>query len=90
MSVDRATKQRRADGENFGLSAKEEQIMDALDAGERAESVALRFGTGLSTILTMERRYTITTGMLTDFDRRTRASDARYRAALAASGGAYS
>lgn len=83
------SKQRRADGENFGLSAKEEQIMDALEAGERAEAVAARFGTGLPTVLMMERRYIITTGMLTDFDRRTRASDARYCAALAASGGAY-
>lgn len=82
-------KRRRVDGENFGLSAKEEEIMSALEAGEHAEAVATRFGTNLSTILTMERRFIITTGMLTDFERRTRASDARYRAALAASGGAY-
>lgn len=89
MSVDRATKQRRPVGENFGLSAKEEEIMVALESGECAETIAARFGTGLATVLMMEHRYIITEGMLTDFDRRTRASDARYRAALAACGGTY-
>ncbi|MFN3676196.1 MAG: hypothetical protein ACK4TC_09465 [Sphingomonas pseudosanguinis] len=73
----------------YGLTPREEAAVVRLEAGESKESVAAALGMTRQTVEYYASHFVVTENILTKFERTTRRSDARYRAALAASGGCY-
>ncbi len=77
---------KRHPAEAFGLSEREEQIVLALEKNTTPGAIARHFGISLASVMVIKGRYIITDKHLNGFERRCRASEARYRAALAATG----
>lgn len=75
--------------QSYGLTEREEAAVTRLEAGESKASVAKAMGLTIQTVRYYASHYMVTPSVLTHFERATRRSDARYRAALAASGGCY-
>lgn len=74
----------------YGLTPREEAAVVRLEAGESKESVAAALGLSHQMVAYYASHFVVNENVLTRFERATRRSDARYRAALAASGGSYS
>lgn len=80
---------RRHPDDNHGLTTREAEIVECLEAGDEPGAVSRSFGVTLATVMVYKARYIIGEKQLNAFDRATRLADAAYRSALAACGGAY-
>ena len=79
----------RPHDEAHGLTAREAAVVARLEAGDLIEDVATAFRISAGSVKSMKQRYVITTEQLTGFDRMVRRGEARYAAALAATGKVY-
>jgi FixJ family two-component response regulator len=72
-----------------GLTPGEAAVVDRLEAGETPAQVAAALGMAPKTVKVLAGRYIIGAEQLTGFDRMVRRGEARYAAALAATGKVY-